>query len=644
MKKTSIILMLLAQCLFISAQQVEINTARGIAYVSASKAVAAPAVDGAVRAPQRALASTERGVGYCEGDSITTRGARVGAAGSYEMAALLSKQFMQNYKGCKIIGVRFALSQSVGKSNIFIYKVDDDGNTEEVVRNNVRRTSEGWNDVRLNTAQEIDITGNDQYIMGFTYNETDEMVADKTGALCFYGKNISNTGSALILQGETFNSITNFGDLCVQLIVDVSTLPKKAVSLSSILNGVSYKKLGEKMDIMMTYTNAGLDEISSMRLGFRVDDGETEYIDVNFKEPMAPGMSDTYSVSYGMPAAVAIGRHELNVFVDKIDGETPVASAFGTIVDPFVAYGNALKRQQIYVEQYNSQKSPYGPLINDSFSKLAKDKDACAVNLYRIGEPLAVAESGYLYDLYSYTDAPCSTANRFYFGMAEPHYAFDINEYAAMMPELVYDGYRVFVDEALTFPAFATVDLATSYDAAARQINIDVNGDISDEAPAIMGDMALTVLLTEDNVKSTQIVSSGSSLQNKQNYVHNQVMRKYISAPLGDRITVDGNKYAAHYAFTLPSDWKDNDITVVAFLTKAFDFVDGSNMQMADVTNCNSVKLGGTTAIDGIVSDAAIGSSADGIYTLDGVRIADDSAAKGIFIVRRGGKSVKVVR
>jgi len=644
MKKTSIILMLLAQCLFISAQQVEINTARGIAYVSASKAVAAPAVDGAVRAPQRALASTERGVGYCEGDSITTRGARVGAAGSYEMAALLSKQFMQNYKGCKIIGVRFALSQSVGKSNIFIYKVDDDGNTEEVVRNNVRRTSEGWNEVRLNTAQEIDITGNDQYIMGFTYNETDEMVADKTGALCFYGDRISNSGSALILQGETFNSITNFGDLCVQLIVDVSTLPKKAVSLSSILNGVSYKKLGEKMDIMMTYTNAGLDEISSMRLGFRVDDGETEYIDVNFKEPMAPGMSDTYSVSYGMPAAVAIGRHELNVFVDKIDGETPVASAFGTIVDPFVAYGNALKRQQIYVEQYNSQKSPYGPLINDSFSKLAKDKDACAVNLYRIGEPLAVAESGYLYDLYSYTDAPCSTANRFYFGMAEPHYAFDINEYAAMMPELVYDGYRVFVDEALTFPAFATVDLATSYDAAARQISIDVNGDISDEAPAIMGDMALTVLLTEDNVKSTQIVSSGSSLQNKQNYVHNQVMRKYISAPLGDRITVDGNKYAAHYAFTLPSDWKDNDITVVAFLTKAFDFVDGSNMQMADVTNCNSVKLGGTTAIDGIVSDAAIGSSADGIYTLDGVRIADDSAAKGIFIVRRGGKSVKVVR
>lgn len=636
--------MLLAQCLFISAQQVEINTARGIAYVSASKAGAAPAVDGVARAPQRALASTERGVGYCEGDSITTRGARVGTAGSYDMAALLSKQFMQNYKGCKIIGVRFALSQSVGKSNIFIYKVDDDGNAEEVVRNNVRRTSEGWNEVRLNSAQEIDITGNDQYIMGFTYNETDEMVTDKTGALCFYGDKISNSGSALILQGETFNSITNFGDLCVQLIVDVSTLPRKAVSLNSILNGVSYKKLGEKMDIMMSYTNAGLDEISSMRLGFRVDDGEAEYIDVNFKEPMAPGKSDTYSVSYGMPAAVAIGRHELNVFVDKIDGETPVASAFGTIVDPFVAYGNALKRQQIYVEQYNSQKSPYGPLINDSFAKLAKDKDVCAVNLYRLGEPLAVAESSYLYDLYSYTDAPCSTANRFYFGMAEPHYAFDINEYAALMPQLVYDGFRVFVDEALPFPAFATVDLATSYDAAARQISINVNGDISDEAPAVMGDMALTVLLTEDNVKSTQIVSSGSSLQNKQNYVHNQVMRKYISAPLGDRITVDGNKYAAHYTFTLPSDWKDSDITVVAFLTKAFDFVDGSNMQMADVTNCNSVKLGGATAIDGIVSDAAVGSSADGIYTLDGVRLADDSAAKGIFIVRRGGKSVKVVR
>lgn len=647
MKKLSMLLMLLAQCLFAGAQQVAVDHTRGGIGVAASAAggvatVEAPAQS---RAPKRVLSSTERGVGYAVGDSITTEGAYVGEAGSYDVAALLTNQTLANYKGCKVVGVRFALSQSIGKSAIFIYKVDSQGNAELVVDNSVRRTSAGWNDVRLNSSQEITLDGTEQLIMGFTYNESDEMAAGKMGALCFYGDQMSSSYSSLLLQGDTFNPISGLGDLCVQLIVDVSSLPRKQVSLNSILNGTSYKRIGESMETMMSYTNSGLETINALTIGYRVDNGEASYANVELKDGLAPGASATIAQVIGMPAGITAGRHALNVFVDRIDGETPVASERGKLADPFVAYAGGFQRQKSYLEQYNSQRSYLSPFVNDEYARLAKNGDVYAVNIYQQGEPLALDESLYLNDLYAYT-YPCCTANRFFFGMGERHYAFDANDFATFDPSYVYEGYSIFVNEAKSMPSFATVDISTSYNAATRELGVDVSGDIADEADAIFGDMALTVELSEDNVTSSQAMynSQTGGVTTTLGYTHNGVLRAYLTRPVGDRITVSGSRYSAHYTYTLPAAWKSDDITVGAFVTKAFDAVNADNMQMADVTNCNSVKLGCSTAVEGIAADGGA-SAADGIYTLDGVRVDSTAQLKGgIYIMRRNGKSCKIVK
>ncbi len=643
---------LLAQSLMITAQQVEFDSRDGVAYVSA--AAVSPAANAVSPAeclpPRRTLAATERGVGYCQGDSVTVSGVRIGTAGSYDMAAMLTSSVLTNYKGCRIVGVRFAVSESIGKSNIFIYKVDSQGNAEEVVRNTVRRTSEGWNDVRLNSAQEIEISGDEQFIMGFTYNESDEMVAAKKGALCFYGNQVSSSYSSLILQGETFNSITNIGDLCVQLIIDVSSLPKKVISLNNILNGTSYKQVGSTMDIMMSYANAGLEPISSARIGFRIDDGEATYMNLDnttageFAKGLQPGSSATLSLQLPMPSATPVGRHNLNVFVDKIDGETPEASERGTLSDPFVAYTEAFQRQQSYIEQYNSQESYMATYVNSYYSKVDRDDDACVVNIYQQGEPLAVEQSLYLNGLYAYT-LPCSTSNRFYYGMGEAHYAFDLNDYVTVMPELTYDGIRLFINEAKTFPSFATVNVKADYDSDTRTATIAVDGDIAAEAHDIFGDMALTVMLAEDNVKGRQTVvnSFTGTTSTNNNYTHDQVLRAYVSSPLGDTFSSDAARYSKNYTYTIPADWKPADIKVVAFVTKAFDEVTAANMQMADVTNCNSVKLTVSTGIDSAAADEAA-AKADGFYTLDGTKVNASQMRHGIYVVRQNGKSRKVVR
>ena len=109
------------------------------------------------------------------------------------------------------------------------------------------------------------------------------------------------------------------------------------------------------------------------------------------------------SIQIPVPESTAVGRHNLNVFVDKIDGEAASESEQGKYADPFVAYNNGFLRQQSYIETYNSQNSAYGPLVNDEYTKVDKDNDACVVNIYQKGEPLAVESSLYLNDLYAYT-------------------------------------------------------------------------------------------------------------------------------------------------------------------------------------------------------------------------------------------------
>ena len=53
-------------------------------------------------------------------------------------------------------------------------------------------------------------------------------------------------------------------------------------------------------------------------------------------------------------------------------------------------------------------------------------------------------------------------------------------------------------------PSFASVDLKLTYDPATRKVGIKATGDMLPEAKAIYGDVALTLMITEDQVKSRQ--------------------------------------------------------------------------------------------------------------------------------------------
>ena len=78
-------------------------------------------------APFRALSSSQRAVGYTIGDAITTQNVGTGYAGTHPVGALLKADMLKTYVGCKVVGIRFALSASAQTSRVFVRPVNSEG-------------------------------------------------------------------------------------------------------------------------------------------------------------------------------------------------------------------------------------------------------------------------------------------------------------------------------------------------------------------------------------------------------------------------------------------------------------------------------------------------------------------------------------
>lgn len=588
----------------------------------------------AVGLSAQTIASTQRLVGYCDGDSVTCSGIGFGSQGNYSVGALATQSLLRNYVGCNIVGIRFAVSESIGKTSVFIAPVENQTVGENLVNQTVRRTSEGWNTVFFNSGNEYKITGEEQLLFGFNYTEEGD------GALDIYIPKEPKTNTFLVMPEGTgkWTDNSDMGVLCVQLIVDVSSMPEKKVGLSNLLIGTYYKKPGEKINYYVEYANVGRESIESCQIAYQIDNGEVTYLDNT--TALKEGASESLDAYMSLPEDISTGTHTFRFFTSQIDGQ-PVGDAMAEIAQNFVVYRNAAMRQQHYVEQYNSQQSYYGSLVNDGMNKVASEDDnVCLVNIYEDGSPLSVAESVPFVNTYAYT-YPCFTVDRFYF-FGEYYMAFDVNDYVAIYPAIVTEGLRSIVYEANANPAFANLDIQSEYDADTREFKLNVVGEVTEDAEAIFGSMALTVLLTEDNIKGNQTClnnMTGATYTNK-NYIHNNVLRTYVSAPMGDMIALDDNMFSATYTVKVADGWVPANMKAVAFVTRKADAITDDNVREMDITNCYSISLADSVSGISLIPQP---SSLNQYYTLDGKSIDASDLKKGVYIQRDGNKTRKII-
>ena len=585
------------------------------------------------------LSDTQRLLGYTLTDEISINGAAFGQAGTYSIGAALEPAQLAAYKGCTVVGIRIAASLDLGRTRTFVYNYT--GTAFEPIVEQKQRLYEGWNIVSFN-GDGYQITGDETLFFGYDYVETPAMVdADEGGMAC----NGEETDGAFYLygdygQGEGLYTISGAGCLCVQLIVDISSLPLHDMAVTYLDGGFKYKLPGSSFEVMAYVSNTGRADVDNYQLACQIDDEAP--LTVQRTETVGAGRSDTWVGDINLPQDIATGHHTLRVFVNSIDGEPYDGLAKG-METHFAIYRDSLQRQKAYLEVYTDQASPYSAMLDETIAYLEQTFDpVCVVNVHRPGTPLAVSDAAYLTQLYAYT-YPSFTVNRSYFP-GEAYVAYDMNDYLPVVgKEMTGAILGDLLWQDLMNPAFASLQLTGSYDDATRQLTIEASGKLLPEAQRIYGDVALTLMLTENGVKSRQAVynSSTQTTGYNQNYLHDHVLRGYLTPATGTPLTADGDTFKATFTTTLKTAWNDKKMSVVGLLTKATDDVTAEPLPELDIINAETVQLAQLNTTDKIAdigNDRLQERATAGSFTLAGQRVS--KAHRGVIIAN--GRKVLV--
>ncbi len=208
--------------------------------------------------------------------------------------------------------------------------------------------------------------------------------------------------------------------------------------------------------------------------------------------------------------------------------------------------------KHVLIEDFTGQACVNCPAATAIIEQLQEQYGAdniIAVGIY--SGPFGATASGRLYPLTT------ETGNYYYntFGVSEQPSALidrhSVNSNTATWAADVYN----YIQE--TSPLI--IDVTNTYDEATRTVSITVDGTAIESVSG-----KLQVWLIEDNIVSPQYLSDGS-LDN--NYVHNHVFRTTVNDKDGEGFVVsEGGSATYSYTATLDTEWKAEDVSVVAFV------------------------------------------------------------------------------
>ncbi len=632
-------------------------TAKPLASVSAVKSKSVVS-----RAASNGLADNQHYMGPYYTDeyqSDANYGVGLGA-GTFKAGVIVDYPQAVKFNGGKIVAIRYAVCDAVTSPRVYVNTISNkDGNAnigDEVVSQAGGTPQVGWNTVTLDNPYTIHVDGSDiaAYMIGFEFTEAADIYPVSTVSL--------NTNPSLYIYGKAASATTaqwydlgtTYGALSVQCIVEKDGGFHTVDAMLSDLRAPRYIQSGGKTALGFRCASFS-DDIASAQFGVKLNG--TEVAELNYDSTITTDGADL-TVTIDTPDTLTIGKvGTLSLYVKKLNGEAPTdvnTMQDDVVSTSFVPYTTSFNRQKQLVEFFTSQAGAYCTYGDNVLAELSKLRD----DLVKVGvhaslksgtDEWALDESSALIN-FSASSVPSASFNRYYCNSLYNSderiaIATDYNDsFAASAAKLISDN--VIDGSNYDYPAFATVDLATTYDESTRKLNIKVYGQNVSDFKKVMGDDAvLTVYLTQDSQKGDQTVGSTTQY----NYTNNDVLRMFVSGELGDAITWDGTSYEKNYEVTIPesiSITKKKVMHVVAFISRPIKYSDNTfttSITDAWVTNANTCQIGESTTSgikQGLVDVEDVHEVAR--YSLDGIQLS--APVKGVNIVKySNGKTAKVV-
>ncbi|MDO4309971.1 MAG: Omp28-related outer membrane protein [Prevotella sp.] len=569
--------------------------------------------------------------------------------GQLGAAAYLNAADYTRFNGGNIVQMRYGLANATTVNSVFISYVRKDGSIVEAFNEKVTGTSvAGWNTVTLSQPYTLDLTGVAGVLMGFYYTQSNANNGQSYYDECFP---LSITGGAAtstfiygnLGEGQGWYNLgtESYGSLSVQAVVE-KDFPDYDLSLSNLIP-YAFNKAGEKEAFSFAISSYGKYIPQSYTIDVTVDGKQLGSYDtpVALTEDAA-----SLSGSVVLPSDLAVGSHTLTVAVAKINGEAPTENTADDVVTGvFNIYTQTLPRQKQLVEHFTSTSCTYCPNGDQILVALAGKRDDIArvsvhgIQNYNYPDPMYIEDCDVIMENEVLGGFPSASYNRavFDFGTGE---GLTLTQSLGYNPSYK-DQLAVMLSEAidninLEYPSFATVKVAADYNPEDGKLTVKVNGDVVDDFTTLMGgDATLNVCLIEDGIVSRQL-NNGTWVSS---YTHNSVLRKYVSGVNGDAINLSGNSYENDYVIDFNSEWKAENMRVVAFVSRPLSSPSLFDMFVTN-TEMAALTIGGNSGI------AKIGTSAGEIYevaryNVNGSQIA--APQKGINVVKMSNGEVRKV-
>ena len=493
-----------------------------------------------------------------------------------------------------------------------------------------QRLYEGWNNIFFN-GDGYTITGDETLFFGFNYNETEEMVNAEIGGICCF--DASSDGGFVIEISNDLYPVSGAGDLAVQLIVDMASIPTANMAVALFDTGFKYKTKDNDLDFFYTLRNVGREEINNFTMNVTFDGKVSVEREVELTIPA--GQSDNYEMIFPVPEELGMGMHTVVTSITKINGKDSPDPSITAKSGSFALYENSFDRNKVYVEVYSNQLNAYSSKL-DGIMKLLRDDMNEMTTIVQVHSPvttLAAPQSSWLHGVYSYV-TPSFTINRSYFP-GEAHIAYDLNDYFSILPpEFTIAIVEDMVAQDYYNPAFVTLDLDAVYDPETRKLNVTASGDVLPEAKLIYGDMALSLMLVQDGIKSRQDTFNGNNVKPDLRYEHNNVLKGYLTPDNGTPMEVKDGKYSVELSTTVPDNFDMTKGRITAIITKAGEFTTEEEAKAFDVINAADFNLSEISDVSEI-EVAPQAKEIEGIYSIDGMRLDSKAAsAPGLHIVR----------
>ena len=473
---------------------------------------------------------------------------------------------MSRIKGNEITHIRFNLwGRYSHVSNLKIY-MGSTRDKRDLAYQSVDDLHEGWNEVALN--EPYLITG-DSIFVGVEYLKGAEDMLCPVMWDPYAG---NEEGACLaVREGKWENGR---GTWYIQCMVEGDQVPKYDLHLADLIEPLYNRviKAGEPFEFSIKLRNWGSMAIDRYEMLAQMDGKDIECLprgSTSTRIKRGGGQQEIplkVIPSEGTPS----GCYQLSVAPSSLN-DVEYTSVEAPLMTPVKVYEHDMGRQKILVQVYSGTWCGYCVGFDSLVEQKRQERDDLAVVSIHSGHYSIPAGESYLSMLY-HDGIPNVDLNRCVWKTPYNYRDYIMNNC---------------LDKAKAQPAFATVNIAGSFNEENHVLNVTVSGKRNEDFLPVEGWTNLTVLLVEDDVIGAQWGYDGSD------YHHPAVLRTALSDVWGDPVQWNGDKYEMHYSMSMDElansdSWNIENMRVVAFLGKPFT---GNNYEEIGVVNCNEYLL-----------------------------------------------------